>query len=100
MTIHFYLNDEGHTPITSFHDMVSNPFKKGDIIDLDVRPLYPVNIANLGPHVIEGVKDRNAQARELFQMRRVEIVNEIKCIKFNTLGQPDLTIEYFCVFVD
>lgn len=41
MNIHFYLNDEGETSITSFIDLKSNPFSLNDIISLSVDDLPP-----------------------------------------------------------
>ena len=43
MTIHFYLNNEEETEITTMYDMQSNPFAVGDIVHLDVEELYPMD---------------------------------------------------------
>lgn len=46
MTIHFYLNNEEETHITTLYDITSNPFKVGDKISLSVEEIYPVEVTN------------------------------------------------------
>ena len=41
MNIYFHLNNEEETHVMSFHNIASNPFSVGDIVNLSVDDLFP-----------------------------------------------------------
>ena len=97
MTIHFYLNDEQETPITSFHELQFNPFKVGDIICVSVDDLVPAALNNFQKeHRITVVK-KNEELRSLFNRKKIIIVKEGQYIRFDTLSEPKHVIEYHAI---
>lgn len=100
MTIHFYLNDKTETPITSFHDLATNPFKVGDIINLSVDELYPKDYSQYNKPTQEKMILDNDKLRNNFNIKSIKIVREGKYCGFNGLTEPILTIEYHCEIVD
>ena len=77
MNIHFYLEEEEETEITSFYDMQSNPFKIGDEISLDV----------------------NEDLLAKFKRKKIKIVKEGKYVRVKSTSEGKLTIEYHCVLI-
>jgi len=96
MNIHFYLNDEAETLITSFYDMQSNPFQVGDEVGLDVDELFPVDYNKFKEeNQIKMIND-NKELEKLFKRKKVKIIREGKYVKFKINSEPKLTIEYHC----
>lgn len=99
MNILFYLDNESETPITSFYDLASNPFKVGDVVSLEVNELYPAEYLkfNNEKKQIELIS-RNTDLQNTFNNKKIMIVKEGKYMRFNKLNEPILTIEYHCKF--
>lgn len=100
MTIQFYLDDENETQITSFYDLVSNPFKVGDEVLLTVDDLYPIEYNKFKPTVKEKIIKDNNELITKFNRNTVKLVREGKYLKFTSIGEPKLTIEYHCILID
>lgn len=97
MTISFWLNNKEETEITSFYDMVSNPFNVGDVINLDVEELYPSQINSLPSQTLrENLIEKNKMLQEKFKRKDFKIVREGKYLEFDGLSKTKLTIEYHC----
>lgn len=99
MNIHFYLNNEEETQITSFYDMASNPFNVGDIVNLDVDELYPADYNQYKDERRKIMSDDNKELKKLFKRKKVKIVREGKWVEFKVVKAPKLVIEYHCDFV-
>lgn len=99
MNIHFYLNNEEETQITSFHDMASNPFSVGDVINLNVEELYPADYNKFKTEVKNKMIEDNNYLEKLFKMKKVKIVSEGKWVDFKVANAPKLVIEFHCEFV-
>jgi hypothetical protein len=100
MTIHFYLNNEEETEITSFYDLQSNPFALNDIISINVDELYPVDINKFGDRTKEALIEKEREIKELFRFKKIKIVSENKYINIKVNEEPKLTIEYHCNVVE
>lgn len=92
------MEDEDETQITSFYELVSNPFKVGDEILLDVENLYPVEYNKFEPEVQANLRKKNSELETKFKRKKVKLVREGKYVKFTTLSEPKITIEYHCVY--
>lgn len=100
MTIHLYLNNSQETKITSFYDMVSNPFKVGDTISFTVDELFPADTSDYPEHQKKTTIDNNNLLQDSFNRKKLTIVKEGKFVRFNGIREPRLTIEYHCIFTD
>lgn len=96
MHIHFYLNDESETPIMSFYDQASNPFRGvGHVIHLNVEFFYPKMVENYSEERKLEVYNDWEEKCKMFSNKSIKIVKEgfytnIKYVK------TTLTIEYHC----
>ena len=100
MRIDFYLNNEEETQITSFSELQSNPFSVGDVVNLNVRELYPIDYNKYKEsYQIKMIND-NQELNILFSRKKVKIVKEGKWVEFTVIKEPTLVIEYHCEFVD
>lgn len=100
MNIHFYLDNEDETPITSFYDLSSNPFKIGDEISLDVEELFPCDYNKFKKEIqIQRIND-NLKLHDIFKRKKVKITKEGKYVKFKIASEAKLTIEYHCVYLN
>lgn len=101
MTINFYLNNEEETEITSFNELVSNPFKLGETISLDVKDLYPKDFEGFPNREFrEKMMNENDELKNKFRLKEVTLVKELKFVDFSKLGEPKLSIDYYCEFSD
>ena len=106
MIIHFYLNNEEETHITSFHDLKNNPFKLRDEIYLKVEELYPITTLSATHESKKQLDYRlklisdNKKLKESFDLKKIKLLKEGKHIDFNLLKEPTLTIEYHCEIID
>lgn len=100
MTIHFYLNNNAETPITTFYDVESNPFKVGDVIQLDVDEIYPIEIKTYKDSVINKIYDDQRSLEELFRHKEIKIVRENKYVNIKMLKESRITIEYHCELIN
>lgn len=101
MTIHFYLNNEEETQITTMYDMVSNPFKIGDVVNLDIDDLLPCDSNYLTNQEQKNkLKKDNEALRDLFHLKSVKIVKEGKYMRFMITSETKLTIEYHCDLIE
>jgi hypothetical protein len=98
MTIHFYLDNEEETPITSMYDLASNPFKIGDEILLDVEELYPVDYNEFKKDYQLKMINDNKELEAIFKRKKVKLVREGKYVSFKVAKEAKLTIEYHCVY--
>jgi len=95
MTINFYLDKGDKTlKITSFENMVSNPFNVGDIIELYVNELDST-IKNSKDARLEQYKELD----ETLHNKKVKLVEVEKYVQFDNFTEPELTISYCCDFV-
>lgn len=99
MNIHFYLNNEEETMITSFYELTSNPFKVGDEIGLSVDDLYPVEYNKYVEEIQTRIIDGNKELANKFNRTKVKIVRGGKYVSFKTNKEPNLTIEYHCEYL-
>lgn len=97
MNIHFYLENEEETQITSMYDLASNPFRIGDEIYLDVDELCPNDYNHFKQDYINKMIDDNKELESKFKRKKVIIVRESKHIRFKVIREAKLTIEYHCV---
>jgi len=98
MNIHFYLDNEEETQITSMYDLASNPFKIGDEIFLDVEELYPADYNKFKEdYRIKMIKD-NKELEAKFKRKKVKLVREGKYVNFKVAKEAKLTIEYHCIY--
>ena len=100
MNIHFYLDNEEDTQITSFYDLSSNPFKLGDEICLDVEELSPADYSKFNQLVITKMIANNNKLRDKFRLKTIKLIRERKYVKFKIINDSELTIEYHCVCVN
>jgi|TARA_B110000908_G_C9797211_1_gene247012 hypothetical protein len=100
MNIHFYLNNEEETPITSLYDLESNPFALNDIIHLDVEELYPVDYNKYKEDFRNKMIKSNEELEKTFRRKKVKLVKEGKYMKFKIIDTTRLTIEYHCDLID
>lgn len=98
MTICFYLNNEEETTITIMYDMVSNPFKKGDIINLNVEEIHPVELNKFTDKYKKILLKTDRELKEIFHLKEIKLVREGKYINFNTFRKK-LIIEYHCEII-
>jgi|LakMenEpi03Aug12_release.lakeMendotaPanAssembly.Ray.scaffolds.fasta_scaffold403768_4 hypothetical protein len=98
MTIHFYLDDETETPITSIYDLTSNPFKIGDEIYLTVDGVYPVDYGKFKEEYRTKVINDNKELESKFNRKKIKLVREGKHMSFKVIKECRLTIEYHCVY--
>jgi S-adenosylmethionine synthetase len=99
MHIHFYLNNEEETQITSFYDMTSNPFSVGDIVNLNVEELYSIDYNKFKEEIRVKMIEDNKELEKLFKRKKVKIVREGKWVEFKVANAPRLVIEFHCEFV-
>ena len=96
MNIHFYLDNEEETQITSMYDLASNPFKIGDEISLDVDEIYPADYNKFKEdYQIKMIND-NKELEAKFKRKKVKLVREGKYVNFKVAKEAKLTIEYQC----
>lgn len=100
MNIHFYLNNEEETPITSLYDLESNPFELNDIIHLDVEELYPIEYNKYKEDFRNKMIKDNEELEKTFRRKKVKLVKEGKYMKFKIIDKTKLTIEYHCDLID
>jgi hypothetical protein len=99
MHIHFYLNNEEETQITSFYDMTSNPFSVGDIVNLNVEELYPMDYNKFKEEFRVKMIEDNKELEKLFKRKKVKIVREVKWVEFKVANAPRLVIEFECELI-
>jgi hypothetical protein len=100
MNIHFYLNNEEETPITSLHDLVSNPFSLNDIINLDVEELYPADYIKYKEDFRRKMVEDSEEFKKTFKRKSVKLVKEGKFMNMKIMSESKLIIEYHCELVD
>lgn len=100
MDIHFYLNNEEETPITSLYDLESNPFALNDVIYLQVEELYPVDYNKYKEDFRNKIIKDNKELEKIFKRKKVKLVKEGKYMNFKIIDKTRLTIEYHCDFID
>jgi hypothetical protein len=100
MIIAFYIKNEEEIPITTFYDIESNPFSVGDILNLNVDDIYPIQINKYDSDYQKKIVEDNTKLIELFKRKKIKIVEEGKWVEFSVLNSSKLTIEYHCQFVD
>ena len=100
MNIHFYLNNEEETPITSLYDLESNPFTLDDVIHLDVEELYPMDYNKYKEDFRNKMIENNKELEKTFRRKKVKIVKEGKYMQFKIIDKTRLTIEYHCDLID
>jgi hypothetical protein len=107
MDIHFYLIDT--TPIVSFQNQASNPFKTGDVIDLEVpKEFITLDFEDNGYSAMydrwypKDLKSRMVEYSEkiknTFDKTKIKILRERKTISFSYGRKGKITIQYFCEF--
>lgn len=99
MNIHFYLNNEEATPLVSFLDVQSNPFKLNDVMHLDVEELVPAEYDGYNEDFKKNIINNNLELAKIFDRKKVKLVTEGKYVKFNVISDSRLDIEYYCEFV-
>lgn len=98
MNIHFFLDNEEETPITSMYDLASNPFKIGDEITLDVEGLFPAEYKMFKEDYQIKLLNDNKELQSKFKRKKVKLVREGKYVNFKVVKEAKLTIEYHCVY--
>ncbi len=96
MIIHFYLNNEEETLIHSMYDMVSNPFKVGDTINLSVDDIPPSKLRNCSFKVKENLAKKNEDLKSMFDGKEIKLVREGKYVD---IENDKFVIEYHCKLV-
>jgi hypothetical protein len=95
MRISFHLNDEEETHIFSLYEMKSNPFKKGDIVNLSVD-----DIISRASMMSAKMTKNHKEIREKFHLKEVLLKEERKCVTITFEGEDVLVIEYKCEIVE
>jgi len=98
MRIDFYLKED-ETNITTFFDMVSNPFSVGEVINLNVSELFPKDYKSYPQQLKEKMISDNKELISLFKRKKVKLISEGKYVYINKLRESSLVIEYHCEFV-
>jgi len=85
-------------------DMQTDPFKIGDLILLNVDNLRTSDIKEISTDrlldiVVQEKKDKNEKLKSLFLGKTIKIVSEKKYMRFKSIGETYLTIEYYCKIV-
>jgi hypothetical protein len=100
MNIHFYLDNEEETQITSMYYLASNPFKIGDKISLNVEELNPLDYDKYRHEVKVKMINDNAEVKRRFNCKKIKLIRERKFVNFKVTDQAKLIIEYLCVYSD
>ena len=79
--------------------MASNPFNVGDIVNMNVEELYPVDYNQYKDEMKIKMIEDNKELEKLFRRTKVKIVREGKWIEFKVAKDPKLVIEFHCEFV-
>jgi len=102
-TLHFYLNDNTETQITTIRDYQGAPmFKKGDKFWFSISMLYPITKDNLlkeyKKEFVDSIIDDNEKMIENFNNTKFKIVSVFTELKYNrNLDETHrLEIEYRC----
>lgn len=96
MTIHFYTNSEEEESITSFYDIESNPFSKGDIVSISIENNFPRDYENYPENVRIRMLKINKEKRDKFHLKKIKLTKEGKYIKHSPTARNHLVIEYHC----
>jgi len=99
MNIHFYLNNEEETPITSFYDLECNPFKLSDIVNLNVEELYPRDTEKYKEDFKQNMFKNQKELEDNFKRKKIKLVKEGKWLNLRLMSKNDLTIEYHCELI-
>ena len=99
MDIYLYLDNQDLTPITTFNDVASNPFKEGDEITLIVDELHAMDIMKFKLDFQEKMEKSNKELQEQFSDKKIKLVDEQMFVKFKVATEPKLIVEYFCKFL-
>jgi hypothetical protein len=101
MTIHLYLKDgDEEFEITTFYDVVSNPFKVGDVIRLRVEELYPKDLMEYNTDFQDKMRASEKEIEERFRGKSVKIISEMKYMTLKIMKKTQLNIDYHCEFVN
>ena len=96
MNISFYDDIE----IVRFYDMVSNPFKIGDVISLDVNELYPIELEKYNNELQVSFSEKVSEVSKKYRHKKIKLIEEEKYVTINLLKKSIINIEYFCEFID
>jgi len=99
MKIHFYLNNEEETLITSFYDLEYNPFKINDIINLNVDELYPKDTKKYKEDFKLKLLKNQKELENIFKSKKIKLISESKWLNIKLISKNDLTIEYYCELI-
>ena len=100
MTIHFYLDGEEEKEIVTLYDMISNPFKVGDEISLNVEELYPKDLIQYNTDFQDKMRASVKKLEEDYKFKTIKIIREGKYIRITLLSPSKITIEYHCEFIN
>lgn len=100
MTIRFYLDDGLDTEITTMYDMQSNPFNVGDIINLDVDELYPIEYKKYKEAFRKSLMEDNDKLMSKFRRKKIRLERVSKYMSFKIITETKLVIEYYCKIID
>lgn len=95
MEIQLYLNNEEEWVIHTMN-VESNPFKKGDIINLSVSDITPKELSNINYKMAKVLMLNNEERKKLFHLKDIKLIEENKYLDIET---DKIIIEYFCEFI-
>lgn len=98
MKIIFKYNDAFETIITTFNNLVSNPFNIGDVVRFNVNNIHVDEVGSFQESYRKKVVESNNKKIELFNDKYLRIVYGKKYVSFKGNQEPELTIEYFCEY--
>ena len=100
MNIFLYIDDEEHTQIDSFFDILFNPFKLGDELKLKVSDIYPREYENFKEEYKNNLLRDCEDRKKIAHLKTFKIIRENKYVDIKVAAKSTITIEYFCTLID
>jgi len=99
ITISFYLETKNEPHIHTMYNMISNPFKVGDVINLTVEEILPRKLDDeiYSKEAIKILVENNLKQRKMFHLKEIKLIKENKYIE---LESGKFNIEYHCELID
>jgi hypothetical protein len=94
--VRFYLKGEDTTEIVTFNNLASNPFKVGDVVNLNVNSVPLRELVGYKIDFQRSVNNTVEKSKRLFNLKKASLIKESKHITINHLSESKIIIEYTC----
>ena len=94
-----YLGDETEIPIFEMHNIEKPPFEVGQEMELSVEDIHLTNLSKYKEKVQKNIIERNKKEVELFNFKRIRIVDMQIYTKIYPLKEALITVEYHCIII-